>query len=526
MRLVPFILTIALICNYTYGLSVNCGGASLPGLKADSAAFNGGTPRGKSGVGAWAIHTHSYGPSLEYRFRVRANKQCNVVLKFAETYAPNAKVGGRVMSVSIGGEVIRDKLDVYVAAGKKLRSAVTVSRKFIAPGSGIVKVVVRRVSGDSNAMISRIDIWGSDGQASAGYGAAIPGPHISPASTNPPSTPSFPKLTEASKFTLLAPKGSPTARHEACAVLTLGKMYLIGGRGFRPVDVYDLRTNAWVKKRVPSVWVNGKKKFLEMNHFQCVAIGAKIYAVGAWYGSFPYEKPHTVTFVYNTYTDNWSTMPGLGARNRGGGATVVYGNKIFTAGGNVGGHGQHATSVPWFDRLDVNTGKWTKLPNMPQGRDHTGGAVVGNQFCVIGGRNGGVANFWGTPITSINCYNFQKGTWATMKSYLPEGRAGAATGATCDGHIMVAGGEGRKAGTFQGGKAYNRVDIYNPRTDSFVKVLFMKQGRHGSGLCVADCKCGNIYIPSGSGGLGGGPELTSVEVFSPDGKVRPGSQCL
>jgi len=91
---------------------------------------------------------------------------------------------------------------------------------------------------------------------------------------------------------------------------------------------------------------------------------------------------------------------------------------------------------------------------------------------------------------------------------------------------MVAGGEGRRAGTTSGGSAFARVDLYNPNTDSFGPVQWMKRARHGTGLCVARCKCGNIYIPSGSGGLGGSPELASVEVFTPDGRVRTGAECL
>lgn len=143
---------------------------------------------------------------------------------------------------------------------------------------------------------------------------------------------------------------------------------------------------------------------LEMNYFQCVAIDTKIYVVGAWYGQYPFEIAHTVTFVYTTISDTWPSMVGLGKRNRGGGATVVYGGHIYQ------------------------------------------------------------------------------------------------------------------------GKAYNPVDLYDPYADSFGPVQWMKQGRHGTGLGVAPCKCGNIYIPSGSGDLGGEPELTSLEFFTPDGTVRSGAQ--
>ncbi|CDF34227.1 unnamed protein product [Chondrus crispus] len=42
--------------------------------------------------------------------------------------------------------------------------------------------------------------------------------------------------------------------------------------------------------------------------------------------------------------------------------------------------------------------------------------------------------------------------------------------------------------------------------------------RHGSGLAVAKCTCGQIFIPSGSGSQGGSPELLTTERFLPAGK--------
>lgn len=527
------VLTLALLCLVAgaNALSVNCGRAG------DSAAFNGRTPRGRYSVGSSLLLSHAYAPRLEYRFRVAPGKQCFVVAKFAEIWAPNGRPGGRVMSVSIGGVVVQPRFDPFMAAGRKLRTGANVVRRFNAPANGIVSVVVRSVGGDANAFISAIDIWGGDaGRAAPGYGGAPNNEGGNGGGSNNGGNNNggnnnnnkpFPKLKNSARFTMLPKQtGQLTPRHEGCAVLTRGRMYLIGGRGQRPVDVYDLRTNIWIKKRIPFVMKDGKPLNLELNHMQCVAIGARIYVVGAWYGPFPFEKSHGVTFVYNTDNNVWSTLPGMGARSRGSGATVVYAGKIYTAGGNIGGHGVHARSVPWFDVFDPRTQVWKRLGDMPDARDHTGGAVVRNLMCVIGGRNGGTGNFWGSNIEAINCYNFQTGRWRVMDRRIAVGRAGAATGTTCDGHIMLAGGEGRPKGQRTGGQAYRNVDIYDPVGDRFVMRRNMVRGRHGTGLCVADCKCGNIYVPSGSGSLGGSPELFSTEVFSPDGIVRPPGACV
>ena len=55
----------------------------------------------------------------------------------------------------------------------------------------------------------------------------------------------------------------PHKRHEACFVNVNGKGYLIGGRGEKPVDVYDPNIQSWTQKAGPG---------LELHHMQCVAV--------------------------------------------------------------------------------------------------------------------------------------------------------------------------------------------------------------------------------------------------------------
>lgn len=65
------------------------------------------------------------------------------------------------------------------------------------------------------------------------------------------------------------------------------------------------------------------------------------------------------------------------------------------------------------------------------------------------------------------------------------------------------------------GKAYDRVDLFDPLSNSFVEPpVRLVQGRHGTTLGATDCSCGNIYIGSGSGNLGAIPELNDTEVWS------------
>lgn len=306
----------------------------------------------------------------------------------------------------------------------------------------------------------------------------------------------------------------PQKRHEGCAVWAAGKVYSIGGRGWKPVDVFNPHTRTWTRKGIPP---------LEMHHMQCVAIGKKIYLPGAWKGRYPNETAHKKMWVYNTETDKWSEEPYLtGDRLRGSAAVGVRNGKIYVAAGSSGGHGVSTRLRPYFDEYNPSTKRWRKLPNIPNGRDHVSGAVVSNYFCVAGGRDGSKANFWGSPISAVNCFNFATGKWK-IGGNLPDGRGGSSTAATCQGLIMIAGGEGRPHGRTKGGKAYSRVDLYNPKTGKFLPPSHLKTGRHGSGAAVVpDCKCGNIYLPAGSKiqGASRTSELTDIEVWSPDGKMR------
>lgn len=300
--------------------------------------------------------------------------------------------------------------------------------------------------------------------------------------------------------------GSLIKRHEACAVMVNGEVVLIGGRGVnKATSIYNPKTQTWRKGKGPGPGV-------EIHHFQCVEADGKLWAVSSWTGKYPKEQNNNKIYVYDVKNDQWSTRAGMPShRNRGGGAAIRRGNIIYVIAGNRGGHGKHATSLTWMDAYNFRADKWltTKFPNMPGGgRDHVGGALINDELCVAGGRDGGVAGFFNAVRTSTYCFNFKQFKWS-KRGDLPQGRAGAMTGTTCDGKMMIAGGEGF-------GQAFNRVDVFNGQ--KWTKAPSLKQGRHGSGLAIAKCnQCGHIFIPSGSGRQGGSPELSTTEEWIPQG---------
>jgi hypothetical protein len=301
---------------------------------------------------------------------------------------------------------------------------------------------------------------------------------------------------------LAAAAGRPTARHEASFVMAgNGKAYLVGGRGARPVDVFDVRTGVWRSAGVPPAG--------ELHHFQAVAVGDGLFVPAAWTGAYPHELNVPEFWVYNVSTSEWAATrtPMPAARRRGGGAVVHHAGKLYVSHGNRGGHGEHATSLAWLDVYDIARDEWSVGPDAPHARDHTGGAVVGGRLCVAGGRDGGSAAFFAKTVVPTDCYDFASGKWAVEED-IPTPRAGSAVGAACDGRMIVAGGEGP-------GKAFDDVEWFDGK--AWAKGDRLARARHGSGLAVGHCGCGFVYFASGGASQGGAKELETVERFTPAG---------
>ncbi|MDH3650142.1 MAG: hypothetical protein OEQ53_10690, partial [Saprospiraceae bacterium] len=75
---------------------------------------------------------------------------------------------------------------------------------------------------------------------------------------------------------------TPVERHEAAFVGMGDAFYLLGGRGMKPVSIYDAKTSTWKQGSVPPI---------EMHHFQPVVYKGDIYVAGAMTGGYPGETP-------------------------------------------------------------------------------------------------------------------------------------------------------------------------------------------------------------------------------------------
>ena len=77
-------------------------------------------------------------------------------------------------------------------------------------------------------------------------------------------------------------------RHEACFVMVGRKAYLLGGRAFHPVNIYNPITRKWANGTVPPT---------SIHHTQCVVVDTSIWIVSSWTGGYPRERNNDLIYV-------------------------------------------------------------------------------------------------------------------------------------------------------------------------------------------------------------------------------------
>ncbi len=301
---------------------------------------------------------------------------------------------------------------------------------------------------------------------------------------------------EYSQWETVSANGQPTARHEAGLVGYKDRIVLMGGRRMNPTDVFDTRTNTWTAKAVPPI---------EIHHFQPVVVGNAIYIIGAMTGEWPNEKPLDRVLKYYPERDEYVLGHKIPEhRRRGGAGAVYYNNKIYLVGGITNGHMDGYK--PWLDMYDPKTGSWEVLPDAPDTRDHFQAVVAHHKLYAFAGRRTSKRTDQDMSLTKQygNVFDFKSLKWETVTQNLaiPTQRAGNAA-FSWNNEIIIGGGESAIQK-----ESHNEVEAYNFSTKTWSKWPYLNQGRHGTGFAIA----GNyVYIASGSGNRGGGPELTSLE---------------
>ena len=298
-------------------------------------------------------------------------------------------------------------------------------------------------------------------------------------------------MLEQRMWSTLTTQGMPTARAEGALAAAGGKLFTLGARGVRPMNAFDPVGNQWSEVAQPPV---------EMHHIQAVVLESDIWVVGAFQGNYPGETSLDKAYRYDVTGNAWHEGPAL-SRARGSNAAVAYNGKLYMVCGSTGGH--TGGFQAWFDELDPKTGNWKQLADAPHARDHVQGAVVGTKLYIAGGRQTETGHDVDRPVPDVDVYDFVTGMWSTLPAKLPTPRSDAASVAVGD-WVLFIGGEGARP------EAFNEVEGLNTLDGTFSTFDTLVQARHSTGAAWLD---GKLYSAQGAGAGGGGPELTSIEVW-------------
>ncbi len=289
-----------------------------------------------------------------------------------------------------------------------------------------------------------------------------------------------------------------TNRHENALATVKNKVYLLGGRGIKPVEEYDPETKTWTKL-APSP--------IEIHHFQAITLKNEIFVLGALTGKYPHETPLEKILIFNPKKNEWREGDVIPEnRRRGAAACFVFDKKIYMVCGITDGHWDG--HVAWFDEYNPKKGTWKVLKDAPRARDHVGAGVIENSLILAAGRRSSAKTkeTFNLTIPEVDVYDFKTEKWKTMpsSSNIPTQRAGAST-LTFNNEVVVIGGESAMLST-----AHRDVESFNLVTQKWTKLSDLNQSRHGTGAVLINNK---IYTAAGSLNRGGGPELNTIEVL-------------
>lgn len=298
----------------------------------------------------------------------------------------------------------------------------------------------------------------------------------------------------------------PVALGEVSSGIIGNQLYLVG-EGSAATLSYNLGTGGW-----RSVTAVAQRPFVG-HHHAAEVVGGKWYLLGGL-GSGAGRVQ-----VYNPATNGWTVGANMPFA-AGSSASAVIGGQIYVAGGIVG-----SSTTSQLARYNPATNTWTSLAPMPQGRNHAAAATDGQKLYVFGGRGpgSGDGNTVANGFDTVQIYDPATNTWrsslqpGSTLAPLPQARGGMGKAVFAGGEFYVIGGETQSGAGATTNNVYHRVDIYNPRTNSWRLGTAMPTARHGIfPLLIA----GRLYV-AGGGVRAANSSSTVLEVYNLAASTTP-----
>jgi N-acetylneuraminic acid mutarotase len=290
----------------------------------------------------------------------------------------------------------------------------------------------------------------------------------------------------------------PAALGEVAAGVIGDKLYVVG----------ETNDATFVFDNVAHTWTSAPARPLPGNHHAAEVVNGKLYL----FGGLTAGSEGRVQ-IFDPASGTWS----LGADMpfaAGSSSSALINGQVYVAGGIVGEHTTNRTA-----RYDAASNSWAELAAMPQGRNHTAAGTDGQKLFVFGGRGPGSGdrNVTTNGFDTTQVYDPATNTWDSSLSAgstlapLPQARGGMGKAVYLNGEFYVIGGETLTGAGATGDGVYDRVDVYNPTTNTWRLETPMPTARHGIfpvGLA------GGIFV-AGGGTHFGGSQSAALEAFSP-----------
>ncbi|MEZ5317124.1 MAG: kelch repeat-containing protein [Vicinamibacterales bacterium] len=185
--------------------------------------------------------------------------------------------------------------------------------------------------------------------------------------------------------------------------------------------------------------------------------------------------------IYEPVSREWTLGPAMPFA-AGSSASAVIDGAVYVAGGIVGDH-----TTAEAARLDLTTLAWTPIAPMPRPRNHAASATDGERLYVFGGRGpgSGDANVVANGYDDVQIYDPRTDAWtvsdgsAGAPAPLPQARGGMGKAVWMNGEFWVMGGETIDGAGATPDHVYDRVDIYDPRTNTWRAGPPLRTARHG-----------------------------------------------
>lgn len=289
------------------------------------------------------------------------------------------------------------------------------------------------------------------------------------------------------------------------------KFYLIGGLAIS--ESIATEKNVLEHDPVLDVWSYKGEAPERFHHFQAAEIDGLVYVCSAWISDNPFNTSNDFIYIYDPLEDSWvKGRPIPPSRKRGSSGTVAYNGKIYIAGGNEGGHGQHAQVKTLFDVYDPTTGSLDPLPDLPIGRDHVYASVLNDKLYMAAGRNTGQGGSLAATVATVDEFDFSTNTWTTLNGSIPTERSGCPV-AIINNEVVVVGGE-----VYYDALALKKTEAFDPLSETWTVLSDMPTGVHASQAIVNN----NVaYIAGGSEFLAVGDKRNPTKVFFRNGTNTP-----